>query len=221
MATQISENLQLNNGLLLPQDSIDGIRSTVWHTHEAHIQSIIEHEAMKVAHRLSTMGQSDLIDKLECDTPIEEITDTLHDNILEQTRSKYNNALLVVKSDAYKQAVKEAEQAGRTEASTSAKAYENNLLDKAKEKAHLKADSEFSCLLADERSKIVPRVDTVIAAEHAKFISECQQTLVSQLDSLSLDVEKEFILAAATRLGLSLEGTGQPTKKAKLDNCKP
>jgi hypothetical protein len=37
IAMQISENLQLNNGLLLPQDSIDGIRSTVWRTHKAHI----------------------------------------------------------------------------------------------------------------------------------------------------------------------------------------
>jgi hypothetical protein len=167
------------------------------------------------------MGLSDLIDKLEHNAPVEEITATLRDNILEQTCSKYNNALLVIKSDTYKQVVKEAEQAGRAEASTSAKAYENNLLDKAKEQACLKADSEFSRLLADEHSKIVPRVDTEIVAEHTKFISKRCKTLVSQLDSLSLDAEKEFVLAAATRLGLTLEGTGQLTKKAKLDTCKP
>ncbi|KAN0142039.1 hypothetical protein V8E53_000501, partial [Lactarius tabidus] len=48
MATQIIENLQLDNGPLLPQDSIDGIRSTVWRAHEAHIRAIVEQEALKV-----------------------------------------------------------------------------------------------------------------------------------------------------------------------------
>jgi hypothetical protein len=109
MATQILENLQLDNGPLMPQDSIDGIRSTVWRTHEAHIRAIIEQEAMQVAHRLSTMGLSDLIDKLEKDAPIEEITDVLCDDILEQTRSKYNNAILVAKSEAYNRIIREAE----------------------------------------------------------------------------------------------------------------
>jgi hypothetical protein len=85
MATQILENLQLDNGPLLPQDSIDGIRSTVWRAHEAHIRAIVEQEALQVAHRLSTMGLSDLIDKLERDAPIEEITDTLREDIMEQT----------------------------------------------------------------------------------------------------------------------------------------
>jgi hypothetical protein len=42
MATQIIENLQLDNGLLLPQDSVDGIQSTVWHVHEGHIQAIVD-----------------------------------------------------------------------------------------------------------------------------------------------------------------------------------
>ncbi|KAN0139523.1 hypothetical protein V8E53_002639, partial [Lactarius tabidus] len=160
MATQIIENLQLDNGPLLPQDSIDGIRSTVWHAHEAHIRAIVEQEALKVAHWLSTMGLSDLIDKLEKDAPIEEITDTLRDDILEQTRSKYNNEVLVAKSNAYNQAIREAEQAGRTEAATFIKSYKAVQLERAKEQARLKADSEFSCLLADKCSKIAPRVDT-------------------------------------------------------------
>ncbi|KAN0130457.1 hypothetical protein V8E53_011720 [Lactarius tabidus] len=150
MAMQIIENLQLDNGLIMPQDSIDGIHSTVWHVHEAHIRAIVKHEALKVEHRLSTMGLLDLIDKLECNAPMEEITDTLCDNIMEQIHSKYNNELLVAKLKAYKQAIKEAEQARHAEATASIKPYENNLMEKAKDQACLKADSEFSHLLADK-----------------------------------------------------------------------
>jgi hypothetical protein len=221
MATQILENLQLDNGLLMPQDSVDGIRSTVWRTHEAHIRAIVEHEALKVEHRLSTLGLSDLIDKLEHDAPIEEITEVLKDDIAEQIRSKYNNEILTAKSNAYKQAIAEAEQKGRKQAAKETALYKAHLLDTAKEQARLKANSTFMRLLADERSKITPRVDKEIADKHAKFISNRRKTLIAQLDSLSLDAEKEFILAAATRLGLALEGNNQPSKKVKLDSCKP
>jgi flagellar biosynthesis/type III secretory pathway protein FliH len=172
MAMQILENLQIDNGPIMPQDSIDGIRSTVWHAHEAHIRAIVEHKALKVEHRLSTMGLSDLIDKLERDAPIEEITEVLHEDIMEQIRSKYNNEILVAKSNAYKQAVVEAEQKGHDQASKATESYKACLMDTAKEQARLKADSEFARLLADERSNIAPRVDREIAAEHAKFISD-------------------------------------------------
>jgi hypothetical protein len=221
MATQILENLQVDNGPLMPQDSVDGIRSTVWRSHEAHIRAIVEQEALKVAHRLSTMGLSDLIDKLERDAPMEEITQVLKDDIAEQVCSKYNNAILVIKSNAYKQAVAEAEQKGREQAAKETVPYEARLLETAKEQARLKANSEFTRLLADERSKIAPKVDAEIADEHARFISDRRKTLVAQLDSLSLDAEKEFVLAAATRLGLALGSTDQPSKKAKLDTRKP
>jgi hypothetical protein len=219
MATQIIENLQLNNGPLLPQDSIDGIRSTVWRAHKAHIKAIVEQEALKVEHRMSTMGLSELMDKLEQDTLIKVITETLHDDIMEQVCSTYNNELLVAKSNAYEQATKEAEHAGRAQAEEATKSYTVNLMNTTKEQARLKADSEFSCLLADERSKIAPRVDAEVAAEHTKFITDRRKALISQLDSLSLEAEKEFILVAAARLGLTLEDTNQPAKKAKRDHC--
>jgi hypothetical protein len=102
------------------------------------------------------MGLADLIDKLEQDAPIQEIMDTLRDDILEQVCSMYNNEILVAKSSAYKQAIDKAEQEGHVQAAQSTKSYEANLMDKAKEQARLKADSEFSHLLADEHSKIAP-----------------------------------------------------------------
>ncbi|KAN0138017.1 hypothetical protein V8E53_004188 [Lactarius tabidus] len=205
MAMQILENLQMDN---------------VWRSHEAHIRAIVEHKALKVEHRLSTLGLSDLIDKLEKDAPIEEITDTLCDDISEQIRSKYNNKILVAKSNAYKQALAAAEQEGRAQAANATESYIARLMDTAKEQAHLKADSKFSQLLADKCSKIAPKVDAEIVEEHTKFISEHRQTLIAQLDSLSLDAEKEFVLATATRLGLTLEGSSQPSKKPRIDNHK-
>ncbi|KAN0142040.1 hypothetical protein V8E53_000502 [Lactarius tabidus] len=105
---------------------------------------------------------------------------------MEQVRSKYQNEILVAKSNAYKQAIKDAELAGCAQAEEATKAYTANLMNTAKEQARLKADSEFSCLLADEHN------------------------------SLSLEAEKEFVLAAATRLGLNLEDMSQPAKKVKL-----
>ncbi|KAN0138735.1 hypothetical protein V8E53_003723 [Lactarius tabidus] len=218
MAIQIIKNLQLDNGPFMPQDSIDGIRSTVWRAHEAHIRAIVEQEALKVEHRLSTMGLADLIDKLEQDAPIEEITETLRDDISEQVCSKYNNEILAAKNSAYKQAISKAEQEGHAQAAQAIKPYEANLMNTAKEQACLKADSEFSRLLADERSKIAPRVDTEVAAEHSAFIADRWKTLISQLDSLSLEAEKEFVLAAAVRLGLTLQEESQPAKKTKRDS---
>ncbi|KAN0139926.1 hypothetical protein V8E53_002231, partial [Lactarius tabidus] len=200
-------------------DSIDGIRSMVWHSHEAHIKAIVEQEALKVEHRLSTIGLSDLIDKLEQDTPIEVIMETLRDDIMEQVRSKYHNEILVAKSNAYKRAIVEAERTGQAQAEESTKSYTANLLNTAKEQACLKADSEFSHLLADKCSKIAPRVDAEVAAEHTRFITERRQTLISQLDLLSLEEEKDFILAAAAHLGLTLNKANQLAKKAKRDHC--
>ncbi|KAN0135120.1 hypothetical protein V8E53_007011, partial [Lactarius tabidus] len=219
VATQIIENMQLDNGPLLPQDSIDGIRSTVWRVHEAHIRAIVEQEALNVEHRLSTMGLADLIDKLERDAPIEEITETLRNDIMEQVRSKYNNEILAAKNNAYKQAMNKAEQEGHARAAQATNSYEANLMNTAKEQACLKADSEFSCLLADECSKIAPRVDTEVVAEHSVFIADRRKTLISQLDLLSLEAEKEFVLAAAVRLGLTLQEENQPAKKTKEDPC--
>jgi hypothetical protein len=61
-------------------------------------------------------------------------------------------------------------------------------------------------------------VDTEVAAEHSAFIADRRKTLISQLDSLSLEAEKEFVLAAAVRLGLTLQEESQPAKKTKRES---
>jgi hypothetical protein len=64
ISLQIAEHLSLDNGPYLPQDSIDGIRATVWRAHEAQIRRAVTLKANEVEHKLTTMGLSELIDNL-------------------------------------------------------------------------------------------------------------------------------------------------------------
>jgi hypothetical protein len=94
-------------------------------------------------------------------------------------------------------------------------------MDRAKEQARLKADSEFTRLLADERSKIAPRVDAEVAAEHTKFIAERRKTLVAQLTHSLLEAEKEFMSSGRQQARLRpgrIGTTGE--ESSRLDNRK-
>jgi hypothetical protein len=76
LAAQISEELQ-PNGALLPQDSVDGLRATIWRAHEAQIRAWTEKEVLSVYSKLSDICLSDIMDKLEAEAPITEITDLM------------------------------------------------------------------------------------------------------------------------------------------------
>jgi hypothetical protein len=54
LAAQIMEELQ-PNGALMPQDSIDGLRATVWRAHEGQIRAWTEKEVLSVYSRLSVL----------------------------------------------------------------------------------------------------------------------------------------------------------------------
>ncbi|KAN0136415.1 hypothetical protein V8E53_005783 [Lactarius tabidus] len=223
IAFQITEHLSLDNGPYLPQDSIDGIRATVWRAHEAQIRMAVSQKANEVEHKLTTMGLAELIDKLLNKALVEEITNTVREDIALQTRSKYNNAKLEAENKAYHELINQAMAEGKdratkealeTYANTSrnlcemkerqakddAEKYYQNLLGKAKEQARLKADSEFAHLLADERSAIAPRVDTEIVLEHKKLVEECHLATEAQLKALTTEEEKKL--------------------KVKVDQCK-
>jgi hypothetical protein len=77
------------------------------------------------------------------------------------------------------------------QAKADADVYYRNLLEKAKNQARLQADSDYSRLLADERSAIAPRIDKEIA-EHLKLLEERRQATSSMLQALTLDAEKEM-----------------------------
>jgi hypothetical protein len=169
----------------------------------------VSQKANEVEHKLTTMGLAELIDNLLNEASVEEITNTVREDIALQTRSKYNNAKLEAENKAYHELINQAMAEGKdraakealeTYANTSrnlremkekqakddAEQYYQNLLGKAKEQARLKADSEFARLLADERSAIAPRVDAEIALEHKKLVEERHLATEAQLQGTNI-----------------------------------
>jgi hypothetical protein len=243
MALQIAEHLSLDNGPYLPQDSVDSIRAMVWRAHEAQIRAAVAQKANEVEDRLMTMGLSELIDNLLNEASMDEITTTIKDDISLQIRSKYNNLLLAEENKAYHSAIQKAKDNGKARAveeavqlyksestrlcnqkehqvQKDADTYYQTLMERAKEQARLKADSEFARLLADKRSAIAPRVDNEIKEEHTKLIEQRRLATDAMLQALTLDAEKESVLAAATCLGLNIQDTGHTAKKIKVDQHK-
>jgi hypothetical protein len=93
-------------------------------------------------------------------------------------------------------------------------------MEKVKDQACIKMDSEFSWLVADKRSALAPRVDKEIAAEHAKLVEECRLAMVAQLNALTLEGEKKLVLAAAACLGMSIKDKEPAVKKIKVNQHK-
>ncbi|KAN0130022.1 hypothetical protein V8E53_012176 [Lactarius tabidus] len=243
MVLQVAEHLTLDNGPYLPQDSVDGIRATVWRAHEAQIRMAVTMKANEVEHCLTTMGLSELIDNLLNEAMESEITTTLKDDIALQIQSKHNNKCLETENKAYHEMINKAMTEGKARAAKEvlemyavisknlraqkerqvkedADKYYQNLLDTAKEQARLKVDSEFSHLLADEQSAIAPRVDAEIALEHKKLVAEHCLAMEAQLKALTLEEEKKLVCVAATHLGMSLQVEEHTAKKVKIDQCK-
>jgi hypothetical protein len=76
VAAQVTEELQ-PRGALLPQDSEDGLRTTIWRAHEGQIQAWTEKEVLLVYQRLSDICLSDILDKIKAEASVEEITDVI------------------------------------------------------------------------------------------------------------------------------------------------
>jgi hypothetical protein len=142
-----------------------------------------------VEDRITTLGLSDLIDKLLNEASWEEITATIQEDIELQVRSKFNNQRLAEENRAYHALIERRNQGRQSKGSSrsltdirnsqrklkgqkerqaqnDADTYYYNLVERAKEQARIKADSEFARLLADERSALAPRVDKEIKEEH-------------------------------------------------------
>jgi hypothetical protein len=120
LALQIVEHLSLDNGPYLPQDSIDGIRATVWRAHKAQIRAAVAAKANKVEEWLTTMGLADLIDKLLNKASWEEITSTIREDIELQVCSKFNNQHLAEENRAYNSMIEEATKEGKAKAAAEA-----------------------------------------------------------------------------------------------------
>jgi hypothetical protein len=209
LAAQISEELQ-PNGALLPQDSIDGLRATVWRAHEGQIRAWTEREVLSVYSRLSDLCLSDILDKLEAEAPVEQITDVMREEIQAETRGKFLGLIAQEKTKAYEEALseartsalKEAMETGRSEAAQKGRSYEKMQLDRAEEEARLEAARIFKKCLASARDKMAHQVELEIRNERDQVIAERRSALEAGLASMDHDARVDHIRSLAVQAGL-------------------
>jgi hypothetical protein len=226
LVAQLQEELR-PEGALLPQDSVDGLRATIWRAHEGLIREATLAQVNSVYSRISTMGLAELVDKVMAEESMESITDTIRDDIREDMRGKFAGLIAAEKTKAYNaaleearsEALKEAHATGALEAAQKGRSYEAMLLSRAEDEAKIKADKLFNSCLMSERSKIALRVKAEIKAEHTAALEERRRNLAGCLAEMSQEAEVEFIRTNAVHLGL-LGDPGNlgpnPSKRAKV-----
>jgi hypothetical protein len=200
LAAQISEELQ-PNGALLPEDSIDGLRATIWRAHEGQIRAWTEREVLSVYSRLSDLCLSDILDKLEAEAPVEQITDVMREEIQAETRGKFLGLIAQEKSRAYEEALSEARasalreamETGKTEAAQKGRSYEKMQLDRAEEEARLEVARIFKKRLASARDKMAHQVELEIRNERDQVIAERRSALEAGLASMDHDARVDHV----------------------------
>jgi hypothetical protein len=226
LLAQLQEELR-PEGALLPQESADGMRATIWRAHEGLIREATLAQVNSVYSRISTMGLAELVDKVMGEESIESITETICEDICEDIRGKFAGLISAEKSKAYKEAleearseaIKEAHATGAREAVQKGRSYEKMLLSRAEDEAKLAADKVFNSRLMSERSKIALHVEAEIKAEHSAALEERRRNLAGCLAEMSQEVEVEFIRTNTVRLGLlgdPEKAEPTPSKRAKV-----
>jgi hypothetical protein len=229
LAAQISEELQ-PNGALLPQDSIDGLRATIWRAHEAQIRAWTEKEVLSVYSRLSDICLSDILDKLEAEAPITELTDLMREEIAQETRGKHLGLIAVEKSKAYNEAISEARAdalrqalaTGAAEAAQKGKAYEKMILTRAEDEARTEGDRLYKARLESLRTKLKRKAEQEVEAEHAAVLTERRSALEEHLAAMDFNARKDYVRSQAIQLGLlhdSATPVSSPPKRAKIGNA--
>jgi hypothetical protein len=179
-----------DEGALLPQDSCDGLRATVWRAHEGQIRAWTEREVMSVYSRLSDMCLSDILDLLEREASVEEITDAMREEIAQETRGKQFRGLIAIeKSKAYEAAVaqaradalREALATGAAEAVQKGKAYEKMILTRAEDEARTRATGSTSPSSSPCAPSMKRKAETEVEAEHASVLAERRSALEENL----------------------------------------
>jgi hypothetical protein len=225
LAAQISEELQ-PDGALLPQNSADGLRATIWRAHEGQIRAWTEKEVLSVYSRLSDISLSDIMDKLEAQAPIEEITDIIKEEIAVETRGKYRGLIAQEKTKAYEaaleearaDALKEALELGKKEAAQKGKSYEKMQLGRAEEEACLEAARIFKKRMSSARDKLTHQVETEIRKERDQILAERRSALEVGLSGMDWDARVNHICSLAVQVGLLSESQkvmAEPPKRAE------
>jgi hypothetical protein len=226
---QVLEELK-DEGALLPQDSCDGLRATVWRAHEGQIQAWMEREVMSVYSRLSDICLSDILDKLEREATVEEITEVMKEEIEQETRGKFLGLIAMEKTKAYEAAIaqaradalREALATGASEAAQKGKAYEKMILTRAEDEARTEGDRIYKSRLESLRTKMKRKAESEVEAEHATALAERRSALEEHLVSMDFNARKDFVRTQAIQLGLLRDSAmpmPSPPKRAKVGNA--
>jgi hypothetical protein len=226
---QVQEELK-DEGALLPQDSIDGLRATVWRAHEGQIRAWTEREVLSVYSRLSDLCLSDILDKIEGEASVEEITEVMREEIAQETRGKFIGLIAVEKSKAYNEAItqaradalREALATGAAEAANKGKAYEKMITDRAESEARIEGDKIYKSRLESLRTKMKRKVELEVDAEHAQALAERRSALEGSLATMDFNACKDYVRTQAIQLGLlndSATPVPSPPKRAKVGHA--
>jgi hypothetical protein len=229
LAAQVVEELN-PQGALLPQDSEVGLRATIWRAHEGQIRAWTEKEVLSVYDRLSDICLSDIMDKLEAEATVEQITETMREEIAAETRGKFLGLIAQEKSKAYDTAIEEARATalrealatGAAEAVRKGKAYKTMILSRAEDEARTEGDRIYKSCLESLRTKMKRKAETEVEAEHASVIAERRTALEGALLSMDFNACKDFVRTQAIQLGLLNESATpvpSPPKRAKVGNA--
>jgi hypothetical protein len=225
LAAQISEELQ-PKGALLPQDSADGLRATIWRAHEGQIKAWTEKEVLSVYSRLSDICLSDIMDKLEAEAPVEQITDAIREEIAEEMRGKFHGLIAQEKTKAYKaalsearvEALREAMATGKEEAAQKGWSYGKMQLDRAEEEGRLEVARIFKKCLSSAQDKMMHQVETEIRKERDQILAERCSALEAGLAGMDWDARVDHIRSLAVQVGLlddSQPAMAKPPKRTE------
>jgi hypothetical protein len=186
LVSQVAEELN-PEGALMPQDSVDGLRATIWRAHEGQIRAWAEKEVLSVYSRLSEICLSDILDKLEAEASVEQISETMREEIAMETRGKFVGLIAQEKTKAYNAAIEEARATalrealatGVAEAVRKGKAYESMILARAEDEARTEGDRIYKSHLESLRTKMKRKAETEVEAEHASVMLRFYRTILS------------------------------------------
>jgi hypothetical protein len=229
LASQVAEELH-PQGALMPQDSVDGLRATIWRAHEGQIRAWTEKEVLSVYSRLSDICLSDIMDKLEAEAPVDQITEVMREEIATETQGKFLGLIAAEKTKAYEAAIAEARATtlrkalatGAAEAAQKGKAYEKMILTRAEEEARTKGDRVYKARLESLRTKMKRKAETEVEAEHTSVIAKRRSALEESLLAMDFNARKDYIRTQAIQLGLlddSATPVPSPPKRAKVGNA--
>jgi hypothetical protein len=170
------------------------------------------------------------MDKLEAEATVEEITETMREEIASETRGKFLGLIAEEKTKAYKAAIAEARATalrealatGAAEAARKGKAYEKMILSRAEDEARTEGNRIYKSRLESLRTKMKRKAETEVEAEHAAVITERRAALEDALLAMDFNARKDYVRTQAIQLGLLNESATpvpSPPKRAKVGNA--